>query len=306
MTDTDLTALLEQLKDDVKTVLGSTPTVKEIENPTLEDIKGPGSSTWIKIPNVVAVVADLKSSSQLGTGRHDKSTAKIYQSGVDGAVKILNRFGANFIDIQGDGGFGLFWGEKAYERALCSAVTIRTFSEDFVAKLEAKFGREGSLPEPGYKVGMAADRLLVKTIGTRRDVSEQEAVWPGRAVNHAAKCAQSGNRHQIVVTAKVWDHFKNNDYVTTSCGCGGAVPGATVSDLWREFEIEHIHDEKFRDGYILGVPWCTTHGAEFCQAILEGRKTRTISDESRQTLNVARMRQALESKKARNPKWWRS
>ncbi|MBK9697234.1 MAG: hypothetical protein IPO80_07505 [Propionibacteriaceae bacterium] len=231
----------------------SSPTVLERSDPDLDDIKGAGSSTWLKIPEVVAVVADLRNCSQLGTGRHDVSTAKIYQSSVDGAVKVFHDFDANFIDIQGDGGFGLFWGDSAYERAFCAAVTVRSFSALLVKQLETKYGGSGSFPETGFKVGMASDRVLVKTIGTPRDVAEQEAVWPGRTVNHAVKCAQSAARHQIVTTERVWNHFKENDFVTTSCGCSNGVPGSDVTDLWKEFEIEHIHDEDYRHGYMLRV-----------------------------------------------------
>lgn len=111
MVSVELDSLLSTLDDGVREVLASNPSVLERSDPSLDDIKGAGSSTWLKIPEVVAVVADLRNSSQLGTGRHDVSTAKIYQSSVDGAVSVFHDFEANFIDIQGDGGFGLFWGE---------------------------------------------------------------------------------------------------------------------------------------------------------------------------------------------------
>ncbi|HBX82374.1 MAG: hypothetical protein WAV45_02015 [Propionibacteriaceae bacterium] len=296
-------SLLTDLDDGVREVLSSSPTVLERSDPDLNDIKGAGSSTWLKIPDVVAVVADLRNSSRLGTGRHDVSTAKIYQSSVDGAVKVFHDFDANFIDIQGDGGFGLFWGQSAYERAFCAAVTVRSFSSLLVKQLESKYGGSGSFPETGYKVGMAADRVLVKTIGSPRDVAEQEAVWPGRAVNHAVKCAQSATRHQIVVTESLWNHFKENDFVTTSCGCSNGVPGSDVTDLWKEFEIEHIHDEDYRHGYVLESPWCKKHGAEFCSAILAGETTREITEQARRALQLNQMRAALETKRVRRNKY---
>lgn len=304
MVSVELDSLLSNLDDGVREVLASNPSVLERSDPSLDDIKGAGSSTWLKIPEVVAVVADLRNSSQLGTGRHDVSTAKIYQSSVDGAVKVFHDFEANFIDIQGDGGFGLFWGESAFERAFCAAVTVRSFSSLLVKQLESKFGTSGSsFPETGYKVGMAADRVLVKTIGTPRDVAEQEAVWPGRTVNHAVKCAQSAARHQIVVTESVWNHFKENDFVTTSCGCSDGVPGSAVTDLWKEFEIEHIHDEDYRHGYVLESAWCSNHGAEFCSAILAGETTREIAEQARHALQLNHMRTALEAKQARRSRY---
>jgi class 3 adenylate cyclase len=67
---------------------------------------------WIKIPDVVAVVADLRNSTQLGTDRWAASTASIYQAATGGVVEVLNQFQADFIQIQGDGAFGLFWGDR--------------------------------------------------------------------------------------------------------------------------------------------------------------------------------------------------
>lgn len=295
MTNPDLHALLDTLSANIKATLGAEIIVKTVDDPGLADISGTGSRTWLKIPQVVAVVADLKNSSQLGTNKHDTSTAKIYQAGVEGAVKSLHEFGADFIDIQGDGGFGLFWGDLAFERAFCAAVTIRTFSGDFVRQLDAAHkGRANELPETGYKVGIAVDRLMVKTIGTRRDVSEQEAVWPGRPVNHAAKCAQSADRHQIITTGPFWDHFKNNDYVVFSCGCSGK----TVSSLWESVTIEHIKDERYNDGYRLVVPWCVNCGPSFCEAIMAGLTKRDIDDATRRKPILEQMRTALDSKNA--------
>lgn len=292
----DLTALLASLDEDAKDVLDTKPTVQAIDDPTLDDLQGPDSKTWVKIPQVVAVVADLRNSSQLGTsGRHDTTTARIYEAAVEGAVRCLHDFEANFIDIQGDGGFGLFWGEKAFERAFCAAVTIRTFSESLVEELKSR-DTSGTLPETGYKVGIAVDRVLVKTIGTRREITEQEAVWPGRAVNHAVKAAQSAEQHQIVVTERFWDYFKNNDYVMLSCGCNGDEVGEP-HDLWHEFEISHIADGSYRDGYMLQSAWCATHGHDYCEAILEGLTSRNIGEEKLRQLTLPRMRSALESKK---------
>lgn len=75
---------------------------------------------WHKLDNAIAVVADLKNSTRLGINRHAASTANIYQTSTDNVVKIFKNFGADFIAIQGDGAFALFWGYLAYERALCT------------------------------------------------------------------------------------------------------------------------------------------------------------------------------------------
>ncbi|GAA3797410.1 hypothetical protein [Micrococcus endophyticus] len=289
-----LTSLLDDLGEEVNTVLNNSdiPVVDKDGTFDAKDIPSSSSTTWIKLPEVVAVVCDLKGSTHLGTGKHDKSTARIYKASVEGAVRIFHEFDANFIDIQGDGGFGLFWGDKAYERALCAGVTIKTFSEDLVAQLEKRWP---DAPETGYKVGIHAARTLVKRIGTRRVVSEQEAVWAGRPVNYAAKCAQAAERHQMVVTQQVWDKFKKNDYIAFSCDCKNG-PSA---NLWMDITVERL-PENDQAGVVLGSGWCGKCGPMFCDAIMAGETKREIPINIRNTISRMAMEKALEAKRGRD------
>ena len=289
-----LTALLDTLGEDVNTVLNNSDmsVVEKDGSFDAKDIPSSSSDTWIKMPEVVAVVCDLKGSTHLGTGKHDKSTARIYKSSVEGAVSILHNFEANFIDIQGDGGFGLFWGDRSYERALCAGVTIRTFSDDLVQRLEKRWP---DAPETGYKVGIHAARTLVKRIGTRRVVSEQEAVWAGKPVNYAAKCAQSADRHQVVVTQAVWEKFKKNDYIAFSCDCNG---GASAT-LWADIRVDKLPEDD-QDAVVLNSGWCENCGPEFCDAIMAGETKRDIPDGVRNAIQKMRMQEALLAKNARD------
>lgn len=292
--------LLATLATKTATILKTKPEVVELDDPSIDDFGGPDSKRWVKIPDVVAVAFDLRNSSRLGTGQHDSTTARIYEAAVEGAVQCMHDFGANFIDIQGDGGFALFWGELAYERAFCAAVTLRSFSEPLVEQIRAHVSSPDTLPdELGFKVGIAADRLLVKTIGTPRDVNEQEAVWPGRAVNHAVKCAQSVKAHQILVTDPVWDVLGDNDYIVFSCGCSGAI-STDPSTLWTSTDIEHIHDEKYNHGYLLESAWCKKHGDQFCAQIMAGETVRDLDQE-----NAEREKARLDDLRKRGNRAWR-
>ena len=286
----DLDVLLGGLEAKVAGILATVPPVDEMSDPDLDDIPGQGSQKWLKIPDVVAVVFDLKSSTQLGTGRHDTSTARIYKAAVESSVAIASEFDAQFIDIQGDGGFALFWGDLRYERGLCAAVTIRTFSDELVDRFERKFPT--GLPETGFKVGVASGRVLVKQLGTPRNVDEQEAVWAGRPVNYAAKAAQSADRHEVVVTGSVWDHFEANDYVVYSCGCQSG-PSA---NLWTDFTIDNVPDKE-KSGRRLEAGWCENCGTEFCDAIRAGESMRTdIPDAERHSLTLTMMASAVAKK----------
>jgi hypothetical protein len=217
---------------------------------------------------VLAVVADLKGSTKLGTGKHAASTASIYEAGTGNVVKIFNRFGADFIAIQGDGAFALFWGESNFERAMCTAITIRTFSDEFSKRLETKWPDS---PLTGFKVGVAESRLLVKRVGTPRNPNEQEPVWAGKAVNYAAKAAQTAERNQVIVTGSVWDKVEKNDYLAISCGC----PNGPSLNIWNNIEVENLPEgEPEAQGRLLVAGWCGLHGEEFCQAIMDGKKKR--------------------------------
>lgn len=288
-----LESLLDTLSQEVGSVIRTVPDVEVPEGSfDAEDIPSPEANKWVKLPEIVAVVCDLKGSTHLGTGRHDTSTARIYKSSVEGAVRILHDFGADFIDIQGDGGFGLYWGDRAHERALCAAVTIRTFSEGLVDQLETKWP---GLPETGYKVGIHTARALVKRIGTKRNVAEQEAVWAGKPVNFAAKCAQSADRHQVVATQVMWDRFQKNDYIAFSCGCNGG-PTAT---LWTDTTVQSLPESE-QAAVILNSAWCVECGPEYCDAILQGETHRDdITDEVRNSINSMKMAEALKAKRER-------
>lgn len=235
------------------------------------------AKTWHRLDDLVAVFFDLKSSTNLEQGRRPASTASIYDAGVGGVVKILDAFDANFVDIQGDGGFGLFWGETRYERAMCAGISIRTFSADFTLKLEKKWP---DAPSTGFKVGVANGSILVKKVGLPRHLELQEPVWAGKPVNYAAKAAQQTDPEHLVVTGSVWDEVENNDFLAFSCGCSDGKPDSVSPTLlWEERTLDKIPDDD-RYGQALRSGWCSIHGEEFCTAILAGETKRSGVTES--------------------------
>ncbi|MEU3285083.1 hypothetical protein [Streptomyces longwoodensis] len=288
-TDVHLDDLLADLSAKTKEEIFSTPQVitqDEIDVDTLP-IK---SRKWIKLPSIVAVMVDLKSSTKLGTGKWAASTASIYEASTGGVVKVFNKFDADFIQIQGDGAFALFWGERRFERALCAGVTVNTFSVDLGDQLESRWP---NMPITGFKVGVACSPILVKRIGTPRNPAQQEPVWAGKAVNYAAKCAQSADRHEMIVTGSVWDRVERNDYLSISCSCN-AGPSAGI---WETVNIDRLPDgDPESAGRKLKVGWCTVHGQEYCDAVLAGRKKRHDVDGVRAELQKNLMRDAIFSK----------
>lgn len=262
-----LNDILEAVRSETTAVLAKNPPVDEAdaEYLALEDIPSAAADTWFKIDDVVVVVADLQGSTLLGTGKHAASTAAIYRAATGNVVKILHEFEADFIAIQGDGAFGVFWGDKRYERAICSGITIKTFSErTLVPKLESRWQGD---PETGFKVGVSAGRVLVKNIGTRNNISEQEPIWAGKPVNYATKAAQQAKRHELIVTGSVWVAIEDNDYLTVTCSCNGGPAGT----LWADAEIERLsHDGPQAAGRMLTSTWCVNCGDDFCAHVLAG------------------------------------
>ena len=89
---------------------------------------------WLQIPNVTAVFADLKGSTALSAESSPRVAAFAYTYFLRATALILERFGARYIDIQGDGIFGLFSGPASAFSAVASAITMRSEIEREVAR----------------------------------------------------------------------------------------------------------------------------------------------------------------------------
>ncbi|MCB8043276.1 hypothetical protein JM654_00835 [Microbacterium oxydans] len=264
-----LNDLLEGIAADIDEELGSMPDIVEKEPGRFDVDSLPfAKREWHRLDDVVAVAVDLKGSSKLSTGKHAASTASIYEASTDNAVAVLDNFDADFIQIQGDGAFGLFWGEGSYGRALCAGITVKTISVGLAAKIAAKWPKA---PQTGYKVGIASGRVLAKLIGTPRNPSQQEPIWSGKPVNYAVKAAQTAEVGELIVSGDVWASIEDNDYLTTSCGHGGSAP----VQLWVNTTIENVPvQDDARHGRLLRSAWCEECGESFCEAILAGKTER--------------------------------
>jgi len=232
---------------------------------------------WLRIDDVVAVVADLKNSTALSFKKHPQTSAKLYEAVTGNCTRIVSRFDADFVDIQGDGLFALYHGERAYERALCAGITLKTFGQkQLVPAIEGWEQRGDQFPETGLKVGTHSGVLAVKRVGVKSRTHEwKEPVWAGRPVNWAFKCAQRADAHQLVCTQSVYGKFENNDYVTHSCGCGfGDTPSAPSNAIWNNIDMQGKLPADKAPTKVLLSSWCVEHGDEFCEAILNGETDR--------------------------------
>ena len=273
MTEVDLTAILDAADEHVADELKNMPEVIEDGHDLeVDDLPVDDARVWRRVTEAVGVVFDLKGSTQLGLNQKAPSTASIYEAATGNAATILGEFDADFIAIQGDGGFGLFWGEDRRRRAVCAGITLQTFGEDSLApRLATKWE---TLPETGLKIGISFSPLLVKRVGIPGNDSH-EPVWAGRAVNYAAKCAQQADAGQMIVTGGMWDWIGTNDYLAASCDCSDN----PSTDIWKDATVEKIPDKGVgageREGKLLTSKWCEVHGSEYCDAVLVGKRTRS-------------------------------
>ena len=250
--------------------------IEEVDEfPALKDIYSE-KRTWKKINDVVVVCADLKGSTKLNFKKHAQTSARLYEAVTGNMVRIVAAFEPEFVDIQGDGLFALYHGDGRYLRALCAAITLKTFSErQLIPEIEATMPER--FPETGIKVGMASGILAVKKVGVR---GTNEPVWAGKPVSWATKCAETADRNELVVTRKVFQKFEDNDYVTHSCGCGKGLDGlltpgtGTPKELWTTTQVQSLPEEDI-DCKLLKSDWCPNHGDDFCTAILEGKTSRS-------------------------------
>ena len=241
---------------------------------------GPANGgVWWRIQNVTAVFADLKSSTSLSVSGSRQDSAIAYTYFVRAMTVILDQFRAGYIDIHGDGIFGLFSGRGSEFLAAACAITMRTQIQRAVAP---RFRRESSTDwKLTAGIGMDRGTLLVRRLGLRG--TKQNEVWAGRPVNVAAKLSSVALPNQVVVSDRVFSRFAGASTARRraliwSCGCDGeitgdglALPEGQTAYLWDNELAPQGMGLDFETVHRLDSKWCAIHGAAFCETIVSGR-----------------------------------
>ena len=244
-------------------------------------VEGPvDRGLWWRVNDVTAVFADLKRSTSISVNGSRKDAAYAYTYFIRAMTVILENFGARYVDIQGDGIFGLFSGNNSALLSAACAVTMKTQMERVV---EPKFRKDAS-EQRGLKVGIGMDRgtLLVRRLGLKG--TRQNEVWAGNPVNMAAKLSSVAGNNHIVVSDRVYAAYRSapksrQRALLRSCGCavgkqnvGLALPEGEATNLWGKIGVPKNLGLDFQHGYRRKAPWCGKHGDEFCDAVVSGRK----------------------------------
>lgn len=221
----------------------------------------------------VCLFIDLDKSSKMSFHKHVQTMAKIYDYFTQNIVDVFNHpvFGADYIDIKGDGAFGIFEGPKASFKALYCAITFKTLFEQTI---QSKFSEDDSVLN--CKFGIHKDKILVRKIGKRGPRNYNE-VWAGRLVNNAAKLASEAKNipYQngmmpaipILLSEKVYRDFEQNKQFGFYNCCDGR--GNRLGSLTPMFvENTNFSDEVLGEKlYYTYVRWCDVHADSYINLI---------------------------------------
>ena len=235
---------------------------------------------WYQIRNVTAVFADLKRSTELNANEGARHAAVAYTYFIRAMAVILNRFEAGYVDVQGDGIFGLFSGPNSHFRAVACAITMRTQVE---REVNARFQKSTS-SNWRLAVGIGMDRgtLLVRRLGLRG--SKTNEVWAGTPVNMAAKLSSVAGPNQVVMSERLLLECDKGSKLRRralmwSCGCKGSARGRgldTLTDnaerLWQRVSAPATLGLDFQHMHRLRKPWCRIHGSQFCEVLVSGKR----------------------------------
>lgn len=255
-----LNNFLEEMHALIDNIVSSEVTIQKIN--VIPDTIPLDGNHWLELDEISCVFVDMVGSTGLNASTSD--SVKIYETFIKSLVKILSTFEAQYIDIKGDGAFGIFSGKDSAVPALCAAVTFYTVCRRF---LEDKFN--------SFKIQMHAgidtDRVLVKRIGLRGEKNNE--VWVGKPVNIAAKLASIAPANTIYVSERTYSTLSKREYsqyLIKSCGC----PNGQRNNLWESKE-NNFPFLRLSNYYSLGSQWCLQHGEQFCQEVIDiYRKTK--------------------------------
>ena len=268
----DEIAAAVKLQLDQQAALG----VRIVQQDDVPDTGPVRAGVWLQIPEATAVFVDLKGSTGLNSRFGAETAAHAYTYFNRAMAVILDGFQARYVDVQGDGLFGLFSGRGSRFLAAACAITMKTQVETVIAE---RF-RQDVHADWELRAGIGVDRgnLLVRQLGLRG--TGMNEVWAGTPVNTAAKLSSAAGPNEVAVSERVFSDYQQSAKIRQrvllwSCGCRGSTRGRGLDlpvdqaeYLWQSNPAPANLGLDFDQVHRLCKPWCPTHGTEFCEALV--------------------------------------
>ena len=242
------------------------------------------SNICYRVKDVICVFIDMKSSTKLSNYWESINTLheakQIYTLFTGTATRFLNELGASYIDIKGDGVFGLFDYDQAH-RALAAAVSFNTFASTVFNDKVVQTVRNDV--DTGSKIGIHQSSLLVGRIGLRKDprrIDKHNEVWIGNAVNYASKLSSLSKRGEIHVSTEFFANLKK-EQTLRSCSCEDGFLGFNTDnrDLWKYVDLFDDDNVPLKSARKTSYSFCKKHGDEACRSLLDADR-RSLEFES--------------------------
>jgi len=223
----------------------------------------------------VCLFIDLDNSTEISQMKQRSTMAKIYDYFTQNIYDILTipEITADYIDIKGDGLFGIYEGDYAIFKAFVAAQTFKTF---FEKNIKDRFKDSKIILR--CKIAINKDKILVKKIGGRGDYNE---VWAGELVNNTFKIASLNKkiyeqnpknfdaRDLIIISEDIYKKLlEKENYAILSCGhTNGKRTGKTK--LWKEFTDMSKDNQYNGIVYYTESQWCDECGDKYLNEILK-------------------------------------
>lgn len=217
-------------------------------------------NNWRQINDVIVVFSDLKNSTGISFDKQDKTMTKLLEYLNNPFIEIHDSYGAEFIEIKGDGGIAIYSKEKAIE-ALLASISIKTFYYKHINK------KVKNTYNVDFEVttGISKGNLKLKLIGKR---GLNFPVWAGETINLSALISKELKRksspsNYIGITNDIYKEIENkklDEYLYFCCNCG------EKSNLWKCETIPNKGGKKY---YYMNNTWCDIHGQEYHNKILK-------------------------------------
>ncbi len=150
----------------------------------------------VRVDDVVAIFSDIKDSTKISNRKNKAQYSDVLEYFSKNFVEIHEKYGAEFIDLNGDGGIALYSG-------------INQVNAFYAAKELNVFFKFNSY-NLTISTGMAIGNLLGTKI-TNKTVKSINYIWAGKTINTAASISKSikkkfnGNDKNVGISVKLFN-----------------------------------------------------------------------------------------------------